>query len=104
MEVAEITPKEAFELIIKDSILLDVREEQEVVEQAYGVENLIHIPLGQLPDRLAEIPMDKEVIVGCRSGARSYRATEFLLHHGYNNVKNLKFGILGWAQDGLPTK
>ena len=104
MEVIEITPKESFELVNKDSILLDVREDQEVEEQSYAVENLLHIPLGQLADRLHELPRDKEIIVGCRSGARSYRATEFLLHQGFTNVKNLKFGILGWAQEGLPTQ
>jgi len=104
MEIKEINPIEAQKLVNENAYLLDVREDQEVEELAYDVKNLIHIPLSQLQDRISEVPTDKEVIVGCRSGARSYRATEFLLHNGYQNVKNLKFGIIGWSQDGLPTK
>ncbi len=104
MEIKEINPIEAQQLVNDNAYLLDVREDQEVEELAYDVKNLIHIPLSQLQDRISEVPNDREVIVGCRSGARSYRATEFLLHNGYQNVKNLKFGIIGWSQDGLPTK
>lgn len=104
MEIKEINPIEAQQLVNDNAYLLDVREDQEVEELAYDVKNLIHIPLSQLQDRINEVPTDKEVIVGCRSGARSYRATEFLLHNGYQDVKNLKFGIIGWSQDGLPTK
>jgi rhodanese-related sulfurtransferase len=104
MEIKEINPIEAQQLVNENAYLLDVREDQEVEELAYDVKNLIHIPLSQLQDRINEVPTDIEVIVGCRSGARSYRATEFLLHNGYQDVKNLKFGIIGWSQDGLPTK
>ncbi len=55
------------------------------------------IPQGEVPGRLAEIPQDREVVVQCRSGARSQRIAEFLAQSGYPNVKNLAGGILAWA-------
>ncbi len=74
--------------------LLDVREPWE-----YEVSNLggVNIPLGQLPERLTEIPKDKEVVVMCRSGARSERAAAFLLQNGFSTVCNMTGGIRQWA-------
>ncbi len=74
--------------------LLDVREPWE-----YEVSHLggTSIPLGQIAERLAEIPSDQEVIVMCRSGARSDRATSFLRENGYLNCKNMTGGIRQWA-------
>lgn len=74
--------------------LLDVREPWE-----YEVSHLggVNIPLGTLPEHLAEIPKDKPVVVMCRSGARSERATAFLMQQGFANVKNLTGGIRQWA-------
>jgi adenylyltransferase/sulfurtransferase len=77
-----------------DFVLLDVREPWE-----YDVSHLggISIPLGQLPDRLQEIPQDKDVVVMCRSGARSDRAVSFLRERGFTRVKNMTGGIRQWA-------
>ena len=57
------------------------------------------IPLGDLPNRLAEIPQGSaapEVIVHCKSGARSAKAVALLRERGFTNVRNLKGGILAW--------
>lgn len=74
--------------------LLDVREPWE-----YEVSHLggVSIPLGTLPDHLAEIPQDVPVVVMCRSGARSERAAAFLLENGFKDVKNMTGGIRQWA-------
>jgi adenylyltransferase/sulfurtransferase len=76
--------------------ILDVREPHE-----YQIVNLGAplIPLGQLPARLNEIPVpkDEEIIVHCRSGARSQKASLELKAAGFTNVKNLAGGILAWA-------
>jgi adenylyltransferase/sulfurtransferase len=55
------------------------------------------IPLGEVPQRVGEIPRDKEIVVHCKMGARSARAAAFLRQQGYRSVKNLKGGILDWA-------
>jgi adenylyltransferase/sulfurtransferase len=76
--------------------ILDVREPHE-----YQIVNLGAplIPLGQLAGRTAEIPVgkDEEIVVHCRSGARSQNASLELKAAGFTNVKNLAGGILAWA-------
>lgn len=76
---------------------LDVREEYEYEEQNLGAKL---IPLGDLPDRLDEIEAwkDEEVIVHCRSGARSGKAKAFLIAQGFSNVRNVLGGILAFNE------
>jgi molybdopterin/thiamine biosynthesis adenylyltransferase/rhodanese-related sulfurtransferase len=77
--------------------ILDVREPHEYAIVNLGVPQ---IPLGTLPDRLAEIPVakDEEIVVHCKSGARSQKASLALKENGYTNVHNLAGGILAWAE------
>ncbi|AWL09608.1 rhodanese-like domain-containing protein [Aquirufa nivalisilvae] len=79
--------------------IIDVREEHEFDEFNIGAQL---IPLGELPERLDEIEADKdaEIIVHCRSGARSGRAKEYLSSEGYSNVRNLIGGMLAWQAAG----
>jgi len=74
---------------------LDVREEYEYEEDNLGA---LLIPVGELPDRLYEIQgwKDQEVVVHCRSGARSGRAKAFLESQGFTNVRNVLGGILAF--------
>jgi rhodanese-related sulfurtransferase len=76
---------------------IDVREEHEYEEFNLGA---MLIPLGDLADRLDEIEGWKaeEVIVHCRSGARSGRAKAFLEAEGFENVRNLLGGVLAWNE------
>ena len=74
--------------------LIDVREDEEVAEGM--IQGAIHIPLGQLPDRLSEIPQVDEVILVCRSGNRSGRALGYLEANGYKGLKNMTGGMLEW--------
>ena len=83
-----------------DLFLLDVREPYEYkIAQIGGT----LIPQNDVPNRLAEIPRDKEIVVQCRSGARSQRIAELLKQSGYTNVVNLAGGILAWADEIDPT-
>jgi len=76
--------------------VLDVREP---VEWAHGhVEGAVHIPLGELMDRLDEIP-DRQTLVVCKVGARSAHATAYLLAQGRDAV-NLDGGLLDWEAAG----
>jgi NADPH-dependent 2,4-dienoyl-CoA reductase/sulfur reductase-like enzyme/rhodanese-related sulfurtransferase len=71
--------------------LLDVREPAELaVEQASGA---VNIPLGQLRERLGELPRDREIFVICRSGQRAYNATRVLLQKGFK-ARTLAGGML----------
>src|SRR5580692_9581983 len=76
--------------------LLDVREPYEYqIAQIGGT----LIPQNDVPNRLAEIPRDREIVVQCRSGARSQRIAELLKQSGYTQVVNLAGGILAWADE-----
>jgi adenylyltransferase/sulfurtransferase len=84
----------------EDVFLLDVREPYEYqIAQIGGT----LIPQNDVPNRLAEIPRDREIVVQCRSGARSQRIAEFLKQSGYLNVSNLAGGILAWSDEIDPT-
>lgn len=79
--------------------LIDVREEYEFDEFNIGA---TLIPLGELPDRLEEIEAwkEQEILIHCRSGARSGRAKEYLTSEGYTNVRNVLGGMLAWQDAG----
>lgn len=76
------------------SFLLDVRDEDEVAEEP--VPDGVNIPLDQLRGRLAELPLDREILITCRSGQRAYYATRILLQEGYQ-ARNLSGGQLSRA-------
>ncbi len=77
-----------------DFVLIDVREPEEY--ELDRIEGSILIPLGSLQSRMNEIDSKKEIVVHCRSGARSSDACYLLQSAGYQNVSNLKGGILEW--------
>src|SRR5262252_4047697 len=94
--VPEITVEELKQQLDakKDLFILDVREPHE-----YKICNLngYLIPLNDLPKRFQELDPNKELVVHCRSGARSAKAVTFLQQAGFTKAKNLKGGILAWA-------
>ncbi|MBO0934253.1 rhodanese-like domain-containing protein [Fibrella aquatilis] len=75
--------------------LIDVREPNEYADDNIGA---MLIPLGELPYRIDDLDgmQDEEVIVHCRSGARSARAQQFLEENGFTNVRNLVGGMLAY--------
>ena len=81
----------------EDFILLDVRTEQEVFISK--IEGSTHIPMNDIPIRISELNNKKEIIVQCKSGKRSAKVCQFLLNNSFNNVKNLKGGIIAWSQE-----
>jgi adenylyltransferase/sulfurtransferase len=82
-----------------DIFVLDVREPHE-----YQIANLGAklIPLNDLPARAGELDKDAEIIVHCKSGGRSQKASEFLAQNGFKKVWNLAGGITAWSNDVDP--
>lgn len=103
-QAKEICPTTTRKKIAEGAILIDVREKDEVATLSYDVPQLMHIPLSEFEDRYEEVPKDKEVVMACRSGGRSLKATYFLMNHGWTNVSNMEHGIIRWAQKDFPTK
>ena len=91
-----ITPSELKVKMNQGEILtiIDVREAEEVAQGM--IPGAIHIPLGQLPDKLDEIPQISPIILVCRSGNRSGKAYEFLEANGFHDMKNMSGGMLEW--------
>ena len=83
-----------------DFQLIDVREEHELEICQIGGE---HIAMGDVMDNLDKISKTKQVIVHCRSGARSGAICQALEAQGFNNVYNLKGGIIAWANEIDPS-
>jgi molybdopterin/thiamine biosynthesis adenylyltransferase/rhodanese-related sulfurtransferase len=74
--------------------ILDVRQPEEETEGTIPGATLI--PLASLPERLGELPADREILVHCRSGARSARAVTFLHEAGFPQAVNVEGGINAW--------
>jgi phage shock protein E len=83
-----------------DVYLIDVREQWEYDEG--HIPGVTLIPMNEVPNRLTEIPTDKEVIVTCRSGNRSGQITDYLRQQGFDNVHNMSGGIVEWEAAGYP--
>jgi molybdopterin/thiamine biosynthesis adenylyltransferase/rhodanese-related sulfurtransferase len=95
-QVQRLSPLALRELFGKVAIV-DVRSPKE-----FGVSHLpdaVNIPVGEVQQRLAEIPRDRPVVFICRSGARSMTASALATRAGLANVAHLEGGLLGWAKD-----
>ena len=99
----EIEPLELKELLDRrlPILLLDVREPHEW--QICRISGATLIPLGQLSSRTDELRAAENIVVYCRSGVRSGRAVELLKGKGIPRVRNLRGGILGWADQVDPS-
>jgi rhodanese-related sulfurtransferase len=82
------------------SLLLDVREPFE--RDLARIDPSVHIPMQEVPARLAEIPRDLPVIVYCHTGTRSAMVAGFLEREGYRHVANLNGGIDAWSREVDP--
>jgi rhodanese-related sulfurtransferase len=98
--IKEITPRQFLERRAAgdDMTLLDVREDWEIA-LAPVPSAIVHIPMGQIADRVSELDAQRETVVICRSGGRSMQVAQFLATRGFGSVSNLAGGILAWSRD-----
>lgn len=82
--------------------VLDVREPSELEGELGHLAGVIAVPLGQLRDRLDEIPRDRPIAAICRSGRRSAQACAILQKGGVTDVANVTGGMIRWRALGLP--
>ena len=104
-DIPTVTAAE-FEGLQRDGLtVLDVREPSELALIGH-IGGVLNIPVGQLSNRLSELPADKAapIICVCQSGSRSLEATHFLLSRGFTNVRNLAGGTAGWIRSGRPVQ
>ncbi len=96
---ADLSP-ETVESLWRDSAItiIDVREDSEF--KAGHIPGALWIPLGELPQRLDEIPTDGPVVTVCRSGNRSAQALRLLQNQGFENAHNMLGGMNAWSAAG----
>jgi sulfur-carrier protein adenylyltransferase/sulfurtransferase len=104
-DVPEITVGELKQRLDRGDALtiVDVREPYEWEIGNLGEQGARLIPLAELEERLDEIDPNEEIVLQCRSGARSARALKFLRGQGYERLHNLKGGILAWSDEIDPS-
>jgi rhodanese-related sulfurtransferase len=85
--------------LLKEAFVLDVREPDEW--NRGHIEGATHIPLGQLQERVGEVPLDQKVVCVCAVGGRSSMATQFLASQGRDAV-NLEGGMQAWEAASRP--
>jgi rhodanese-related sulfurtransferase len=93
-QVPSVTPTD----VPAEAYLLDVREPDEW--EAGHAPGAHHVPMMEIPARMAEVPTDVDVVVVCRSGGRSGQVVSYLLGNGWDNVRNLDGGMRSWAGAG----
>lgn len=82
----------------EDIVVLDVRSEEEFKTRRIESEKVIHIPILELRERLNELPKDKEIVLVCAVGLRSFEASRMLKNAGFQNVKILEGGMAFWFE------
>ena len=97
----EISVPQAAQLRDEGAFVLDVREPLEWQEAHIPGATLI--PLGELEQRLNELPKDQQIVVYCRSGNRSRTGAEILRRNGINQASSMAGGINDWIARGFPT-
>ena len=97
--VSELSPREFLDRRTQGEgmTLLDVREDWEVALAPVPTDT-VHIPMGEISDRIGELDPNKETVVICRSGGRSAQVADFLERQGFGKVFNLSGGILAWSR------
>jgi rhodanese-related sulfurtransferase len=82
-------------------LLLDVREPWELA--LCRIEGSQSIPMQQIPSAAAQLDPDRETVVICHHGIRSYQVARYLEQRGFSRVINLVGGVAAWARDQDPT-
>lgn len=98
----DISSREARSLLERNRkvYLLDVRTPQEYSQAKLA--GSVLIPIGELQQRLREVPKNRTILVYCAVGSRSKPAANFLAQEGYKEVYNMTDGIVGWYRNGFP--
>ena len=100
--VSEITPREAHGRVVSgEAVLVDVREESEW--ENGRIPGSVHVPLSQIRNRGSRVlPEGRELVLVCRSGARSALAAAMLAEDDALDAANLAGGVQAWIREGLP--
>ena len=101
--VQHISPREAYSALLSgEALLIDVREELEVISSSVDIENSFWFPMSSIVERYHQIPADRSILVLCTHGERSVKIVNLLKVQGFTSVYNVDGGLLQWEKDELP--
>lgn len=95
-----LNPSQVADRLANGAILLDVRGQSERNEDY--IDGSRFLPMGYVPDRVAELPRDSAIITQCGGGVRSQVVASLLRRYGFREVINMSGGIDAWKRAGLP--
>lgn len=99
--IEHLEPRQAAERLQGDDcVVVDVREDWE--RGVAAIPGSRHIPMGEVPGRLDELPADRDIILYCHHGARSLSVARWLERQGYDRLSNLEGGIDEWSRQVDP--
>lgn len=101
-DIIQLTPRQLQALLSEhpDTVLLDIREEEEVAFN--HIPGYTHIPMNLIPLRQNELPDDRPIVLYCHHGIRSQHAALYLANAGFEQLYNLKGGIEAWSLEADP--
>jgi len=104
VRIAELSPLQLKERLDRGDalVLLDVREPHEW--EICRIDGARLVPMRTVPEHTSTLPRDRDIVVHCRSGARSARVAEWLHAQGFERVYNLAGGILAWIDTVDPSQ
>lgn len=100
--IPSVSPDEALKMQTQhQAVIVDVRENDEW--NSGHIAGAIHIPLGEIQNHLADLSQyqNSQLIMQCRSGARSAKAADMLAKAGFSNVRNMEGGLNAWQKANL---
>jgi len=98
---ANLSAREAMELLTNGSILVDVRPDYEL-GRLFDVDQIVYCPYKEIKDQLTELPKDIPLIIADAVGLRSKEVCQLLLDNGFEKIYNLAGGIVDWERTGYP--
>jgi len=102
-QVLDVEPEEVLQAIT-EILLIDVREIHEFIGELSHISDSKLIVLSTLPDRIGTLPQDKTIVFICRSGGRSAKAAAFCKAQGFEDVYNMRGGMMEWNDLQLPVE
>ncbi|MFA5819401.1 MAG: rhodanese-like domain-containing protein [Bacteroidales bacterium] len=100
--ILNISPREAFELVRKGALIVDVREENLRSFKSFDVPEVVYLPKSKLAEEYGNLPSDRYMIFADAVGLRSKETVIFLKEKGFEKIANLAGGIVDWEREGLP--
>jgi rhodanese-related sulfurtransferase len=100
--ILNVSPMEAFELVKRGAIIIDVREEKLRGFKSFDVQELVYLPHSKIKEEYQYLPSDRYLIFADTVGLRSKEVVIFLTEKGFDKIANLSGGIVDWDRDGLP--